>query len=469
LRNDILVRRSKKTVSVENLEALGAKRLAEMLFELGLDDTGIKRRLRLELASEVGGEAIAADIGKRLAELKRARSFVDWHKRRALVKDIDLQRQMIVEKVAATRPNVALDLMWRFMELAGPVLDRMDDSYGDVGDVFRRACEDLGAIAAKATPDPVRLADRVFEAVSTNDYGEYDGLTAVIFPALQESGVSRLEERLRSALVELSKTDDGYDFKGSVLRRALQDIADGRGDIDAFIALQGAASRRSPRMAAEIAERLLRVNRPEEAIRVLQGAAQEEGGFSSFEWDSAWVEALLATGQREEAQRFRWSRFEQRLDATCLRAYLKALPDFDDDVAETKALDYATAFSSFATALSFLSGWPALRHAAKLVLERRGEIDGNVYFILDPAAKALEGKHPLAAVLLRRAMIDDALDGAKSKRYGYAARHILECRALDASIADYGEIEDHDAFVARLRAKHGRKTGFWGRLAELSG
>ena len=36
------------------------------------------------------------------------------------------------------------------------------------------------------------------------------------------------------------------------------------------------------------------------------------------------------------------------------------------------------------------------------MLERRGEIDGNLYFVLDPAAKALEGRHPLAAVLRRR-------------------------------------------------------------------
>ena len=44
--------------------------------------------------------------------------------------------------------------MWRFMDLAEPVLNRVDDSNGSVGDVFRAACEDLGAIAAKAEPSP---------------------------------------------------------------------------------------------------------------------------------------------------------------------------------------------------------------------------------------------------------------------------------------------------------------------------
>ena len=103
------------------------------------------------------------------------------------------------------------------------------------------------------------------------------------------------------------------------------------------------------------------------------------------------------------------------------------------------------------------------------MLERSREIDGNLYFVLDPAAKVLEAKQPLAAVLLRRAMIEDTLAGAKSTRYRHAVRHLLECRSLGPSISDHGGFETHAAFVARLQAQHGRKTGFWGQVTELSG
>ena len=144
----------KKEVNLANLEALGAKRPAEILLELGGEDAGIKRRLRLELSAEAGAEAVAADIGKRLAALRQARSFVDWQKRPAFVRDLDLQRQLIVEKVAEDRPDLALELLWRFLGLAEPVLDRVDDSRGDVGDVFHQACRDLEAVALQASPDP---------------------------------------------------------------------------------------------------------------------------------------------------------------------------------------------------------------------------------------------------------------------------------------------------------------------------
>ena len=214
-----------KKSTLENLEGLGARRLAELLLEFGEEDAEIKRRLRLELAGEAGAEVIAADITKRLAALRRARSFIDWQKRRSFVKDIDLQREMIATKVAEGRPDLALDLMWRFMDLAEPILNRVDDSYGDVGDVFRQACRDLGAIAGKAMPDPIQLADRVFQAVTTNDYGEYDQLVHVVFSALKEPGVARLKSRLVTALAERPKTNEHYDSETGALKRALQDTS----------------------------------------------------------------------------------------------------------------------------------------------------------------------------------------------------------------------------------------------------
>jgi hypothetical protein len=56
--------------------------------------------------------------------LRKARSFIDWQKRRDFVKDLDLQRAMIVDRVAQTLADLALDLMWRFMDLAEPVISR---------------------------------------------------------------------------------------------------------------------------------------------------------------------------------------------------------------------------------------------------------------------------------------------------------------------------------------------------------
>ena len=183
------------------------------------------------------------------------------------------------------------------------------------------------------------------------------------------------------------------------------------------------------------------------------------------EWESVYIDALAATGQVEHAQRLRWAAFEDRLSVERLRSYLKALPDFEDVLAEERAMQHALRFPNFSVALYFFHEWPAHRQAADLIVARHVEINGNLYYLLDPAARWLEGAHPLAATLLRRAMIEDTLDGAKSKRYRHAARHLAECQALASVIGDYGEFEPHGTFVSRLRTKHSRKSGFWTFIA----
>jgi hypothetical protein len=473
---------SKKTVSLHNLAALGAERLAAILVDLAEADAEVKRRLRLELAAQVGGDSIAAEIGKRITALRKARSFVDSQKRRDFVKDLDLQRAMIV-RVAQTRADLALDLMWQFMGLAEPVINRVDDSNGSVGDVFQSACEDLGAIAVNARPDPVGLADQVFTALLANDYGVFDGVVAAMAPALGDMGTAHLKSRLAKALADRQRKAGGRDLRTSAVRRALQDIADAQTDIDAYIALVPMEDRSRSQMGAEIGRRLLAAGRTTEALAALENARPNQrtgqaghhddfyraGYGNGVGWEEVYIEALDAAGQEEHAQRLRWAAFEDRLSSIQLRAYLKKLPDFEDVQAEERAMRHALGFRSFPTALDFLRGWPDQASAARLVLTRATEIDGNLYYLLDPAAQLIEGKHPLAATLLRRAMIEDTLNGAKSSRYKHAARHLLECLSLASSIQDFGTFETHETFASRLHAKHGRKAGFWAQIAELSG
>ena len=90
-------------------------------------------------------------------------------------------------------------------------------------------------------------------------------------------------------------------------------------------------------------------------------------------------------------------------------------------------------------------------------------MDGDAYWALAPAADALAHKDPLAATLLYRAMIGFALDHARSARYRHAARHLRDCASLAASIADWRDHPDHEAYVAVLRGHHRSKAAFWAR------
>ena len=472
---------SKKTLNAKNLEALGAERLAELLIEISTGNAAAKRRLRLRLAGAQSPGEVAKEVRKRLTTIARSRSFVDWQNRRALVEDLETQRRAIIDQVAKADPAEALDLMWRFLALANPVFGRCDDSSGTVIGIFHAACGDLGKIAKAEKADPETLADRAFGALNENDYGQCDDLIEVLTPALGQVGL----EHLKQLVVQLSQEplpksdpedrqviawgsggpiyadDHAGRRRDSMVRLALQEIADAQGDADAFIAQQSERARTVPKVAAEIAQRLLAAGRAEEAWTAINAVDEDRPGWIPFEWEQARVDVLEALGRTDEAQEFRLACFSRSLSDAHLRAYLKRLPDFDDIEAEERALSHALGYPSVHHALMFLVSWPALDRAAHLVLTRADELDGDHYEILAPAADALEAKHPLAATLLRRALIDFSLEKNRVKRYRHAARHLQECASLAAAIENFGTFETHDTYAARLRNEHGRKSSFW--------
>ncbi len=479
---------TKTTFNAKNLEALGAERLAALLIEISTGNATAKRRLRMELAGAQSPRELAKEIRKRLAAIARSRSFVERQGIRALAADLASQRSAIVGIVAKSDSQDALDLLWRFMALAQPIFERCDDSDGVIGGIFRDACGDIGDVALQAKVSSAALADQVFDALVANDYGQFDRLISVLAPALGQAGLEHLKWRMIDLSnrpvqrpAEKGRIKIGWSSSGpiyaddiaersrvSTVKLALQDIADAQGDVDAFIGQYNEETRKVPKIAAEIAQRLLAAGRVDDAWAALDVAVHRQSGrwtWPDFAWEDARIDVLEALGRSDDAQKARLECFERALSATHLRAYLKRLPDFDDVEAEEEALDYARGSRNLLQALVFLVSWPCLDRAANLVIDRAGELDGNHYDFLTPAADALAERYPLAATLLLRAMIDFSLTHNRSSRYKHAARHLLECAGLSSAVVDFGAVEAHDVYVARLRLEHGRKTSFWSLLA----
>jgi hypothetical protein len=472
---------SNKTLNAKNLIALGAARLAELLVEVSTGNAAVKRRLRLELAGAQDPAEVAKEVRKQLTAIARSQSFIDWRKRKELIRHLETQRRAIVDQLAKSDLDGALELLWRFTALASSVFARCDDSSGTVIGIFHAACRDLGGIAERAKIAPATLAERAFNALNENDYGQYDHLIQVLSPALGSTGLEQLKERfleLARAPIDRPKDKDrkliGWGTGGplyadesatrwreSTIRLALQEIADAQGDVDAFIAQQSEKAKTVPHVAAEIARRLLEARRAEEAWIAINAVDENRPGWIPFEWEEMRLEVMEALGRKVEAQAFRWQCFERTLNNDHLRAYLKRMPEFEEIEAEDRAISYALNFTDVHRALIFLVSWPSLDKAAELAVQRAAELNGDHYEILTPAADALAGRHPLASTILLRAMIDFSLKNGRATRYRHAARHLSACASISAAIPQFGAFETHDAYVSRLKAEHGRKSAFW--------
>jgi uncharacterized protein DUF6880 len=465
---------SRPKPTIDALIKLGARKLAELLLAEARNRQ-LKQTLNLAISSKEGPAALGASLRKRLIKLANSNSMLSHERGRELIAELEGLCPTITNTFGAKDPNLALELLWQLLDLHPSTLERVDDSSGRVGDVFRVACDDLGPLAERARIDPQALAATVFVKVTNNGYGIYDSLIVKLNEALGKNGRAKLRalllQRRQEYLTEdrRQSIDAGrFDYTLSGLSLALRDIADCEGDADAFIDTFRGRDLTNPRFVSEIALRLLRTGHAKEALRYLNLAppSADNRQFGQTEWTDARIAALEALRRNDEAQDLRLAVFQAQLSPTHLRAYLERLPDFDDVEAETQALDVVAGHSNLHAALAFLVQWPAHERAARLIRARIKEIDGDRYELLDPAASALEGKHPLAAVLLRRALIEFTLQKGRATRYRHAARHVHEIDSLNAQIKDYGDFETHDQFMNRLQKSHPRKTGFWPLLRD---
>ncbi|RWX58372.1 hypothetical protein EOA24_39355 [Mesorhizobium sp. M2A.F.Ca.ET.039.01.1.1] len=77
------------------------------------------------------------------------------------------------------------------------------------------------------------------------------------------------------------------------------------------------------------------------------------------------IDVLDATGEPEKAQQIRWDCFENHLLRDRLRDYLKRLADFDDVIAEEKALTQSLTFPIWCRHWIFSSNGRRMSKAAK--------------------------------------------------------------------------------------------------------
>ncbi len=473
---------SKKTLNKANLEKLGTERLATLVIDLVQGSAALQRRVRMELSAAQGPKEVAADIRKRFVSLRRSTSYVDWSKQRALIKDLNGLLGMIETTIAPHDADDAFELLWSFLQLAPSVYERTDDSNGSIGDVMGEAVDIISKLSSRISVNSEVLAERILDAVAEAGYGEFDGIIPAMADALGPKGLEHLKQitevwaatpvsqhelaRYQGFGLSASSPEDSVQRSRQSTRSIiLADVADAQGDVDAYMARYSAEQLTFGTIAPDIARRLLDAGRIDEAFDIVNGARAAEDGkaFRMFRYDldEVYEECLEKLGRFDELKTHLWSTFEQILSKRALRKYLKLLPDFDDIEAEEKALELAESHPHFGAALGFLVGWPSHERAARVVIARADELDGNAYDMLSTAADAVEAGYPLAATLMRRAMIQNSLDGGKAKRYRYAARHLAECHSNEPAIGDHGGFPTHEQFLAGLKQKHGRKYGFW--------
>lgn len=476
---------SKPTLSIDSLQALGAAKLASLVFDEAACNPAFKRRVVAAQAGQGGPVALAKVLDKRLSGLERARSFVDWDKARGFRDDLAALLAGIQQDLGPLNPAMAMDRLIRFIATHEAVFERVDDSGGHVQAVYGAAIDAVEPLAARLdTKAAAALPGQIMDRLGERERGYLPRVAAAVIPHLtpevrqvwDEDLIVRIAVRDEAEAPQRASGRWYYSMTGQ-WREIRQQLALAQGNLDLFLNIEAAKPERQ-RDTLGAAERLRAAGRFAEALHWVRmgdrprhvrliGLEGEDRTDGSPAVRQALLEAHILTelGKPADAQHLRWSVFAETLAPALLSAHLKALPDFDDIEAEERAFTIALDHTDFMAALQFFLAWRRDDLAEKLIVQRQTEVSGKDWPVLPAIADRLQHEAPLAATILYRALLAEILSQARSKAYGHGAGYLaaLERLAFDSdSDPDRPpEVIPHAEFLAALRRDHGRKLGFW--------
>ena len=442
-------------LTVEDVERLGVRRLAEIVVKHFCRDEGLLQTVRIALAASAPGGALVKTLAAEIKAIRGDRRFYGYRQSSTLAYELDRIREGITADLLPVHPSAAAELLGRLIRLDANVFERSDDSDGMIGDAIAEAIRDCGrAWAAVAERDPKMLAAEVLDLFTTDEYGARGEVIIAFATALGTAGLDELERIARERL------EQGAAGKHRYLAVALENIADARGDVDGYIAAKRLAGSEAAAVR-EIVERLVAVGRLEEALHWAErpdAPALERGNIDRLK-----VDILDRLGRTEDAQAVRWSIFATSLSSDVLAEYLGRLPEVATAEARQMAIAAARGHPDAYRALPLLADL-APDIAAELVDRRLGEIQGEIYFVLRPVADRLAETHPVAAILLYRKMADAVLRHGQSLHYEHAVRDLVAAEMLVPNVEDWLGHLSQEAYRRRVATEHRQKRAFWQRM-----
>lgn len=432
-----------RTVSVANLAALDAGRLAELLVEAASAQPALRRRLRLELAAEIGADSLETELTKRIATLMTSRARISWRKRPELVRELNDLRRIAVERLAPDEPQAALGVLSSWIDLSEALASRVKDPKNELADVFLAAASNMARLVADAR------VPTAADAVAARTLERPRAWTPILGAA-----VSDLSPELARAVLEALAGQPS-----APLNRLRRRLADRAADVDAWQSTFSPGEMRKPAHVVELAARLAQAGRTQEARsalnRVRPEAAHDWATLRSRARDVE-IQVLEDEGQPERAMQARWERFEEQLTVEALRSITERLDDFADVEAADRAVAFAARTADVMAGLDFLVSWGSLGEAADAIEARAPELRGDRGDMARWASR-LAARRPRAAVLLLRARLKHmarSLDDTDDRE-----RVEIEAEA-EALAANLPNIPSHADFTAELSR---RQRGARGR------
>lgn len=404
-------------------------------------------------------QEIITKVKKKIAGLKRRKTFIHWRESASFAKKIEAILTDI--EAADPYPETGLKLMTAFYETDNAVFNSCDDSSGHIGDEYRLNARVSFVKYASACSNKKAVLDQLIKLYKEDDFsvrerlidhtvemaGLDEALNAIqIFEMLEEQETEEYQKfHYHLAILSLARQTHNPQLFEKTMLKQHPDPND-----NAFL---------------DIAEVYLASGETGIALKWLEKIPEVDFFLASRREDLL-LQIYKAQGNQGMLKQTAWKKFRASRSLDTLNLLLEVIGEdkrtqlIKDEAAyiidEEKKVDYAD--------IRFLIDVEQIDEAevCVLTLAGTGKLDGFLYEMLLPIAKAMEKKERfLAAYVIYRELMVSILDRKFYNGYPHAAKYLRKLNALAESIDDWQDLGNHLELLTWLEKVHGKKTSFW--------
>jgi hypothetical protein len=441
----------------DHLKSKNVDALVDMILELAEDNPELFRKLDMDSAFvQADDKTLEARLRKAIDAAARTGNYVDYRQVQRWRAGLDTVLDTVADLAAGPRASIALKLIEHAIDRIEAAFEAIDDSDGHLGELLGRARDIHLTAAGMAPSDPVALARDLFKRETENDFGAFAGAVADYASVLGEQGLAeyrRLATRAWDKLAASSGKAGAAENFGAVhqLKSILDFFAERDGDVEARIALRSKGLS-SPWDYLQLAEFCSSEGRDEEALR------RAEEGLWIFEDRRPderllfFAVKLLSKARRKADAEAHLSRAFEKAPSLDIYKQLRkhggelaatrALALLESRLTSTKGADWRDRPDLLVEILMhdkrFDAAWSAVRKY------------GASVYAHEALVETTDIQYPREALAFYAAQVEQLAGGG---RYAEAAKRI-------ARMAKLRNPAEQAAYVADLKARHGRKRNF---------
>ena len=470
------------------LEGLDKAHLVDLLLAQADGDELLRGRLELEAA---GARGVAADVGRYRRAIRDVISpggFIEYRAMSDYARGVRELVDSLTGLLAGGFAAALVDLCEHALACLEEAFESVDDSDGYMSDIRERLVGLHHEACLQARPEPVALAERLFELELHSDWEIFYGAAGTYADVLGEAGLAAYRRRAEEVW-ELTPAlapgeGEGYSSQRFRITRIMETLAGLSPDVDALVAIK-ARDLRSPYQFFQIAEIYGAADRNDDAL------TWAERGLEAYPdcTDVRLLEVLAGEyerrGRAQDAVSLMWSLLERRptLDSfQRLKAHAARAEQWD--VWRTQALDRLRQEASptagcrpelggrpTSPGAPTLPGAPSLppwgwavgRSEVVKALLWEGDGDaaweeavagGCTISLWMEVAAARAVHHPEDALPIYRQQVERSIDQKNKRGYAEAVELLHSVRVLMDRL---GTGDEFPAYLATVRAAHKQK------------